>query len=477
MTPREAREELWRRGSLDWKLRPHQKRISALIDDTLAKPDGGRKVSVHVTRRGGKSFCLCLKATSICIRKPGAVVHYIAPTQRELRRFIHPIITTIHLDCPEDMKPKWKSLDGCYEYPNGSRLYVLGANQGHEDDARGSSSDFCFIDEAGFIDRLEYLVNSVMMPQLITTGGMLVLSSSSPLTSDHEFVEFIKQAEQKGTYIRYTIHDCQLEPDLIQEFCEEAGGENSTTWKREYLCELVTDEERQIIPEWKQEYKQEFLLTDFHKFYHRYVSMDIGFKDFTAILFAHYDFSRAVLYIEDEIVLAGKAVTTVNIRDEIKKKEAELWTKIPVYKRIADNNNPIFLQDLASFSRFAGEEGIGFVPTTKDNLEAMVNEVRNWTKQGRIIVNPKCKQLLGCLQYGIWDPQRKQFASSKVYGHYDALAALMYLVRNVSVHSNPVPAYYVVPKEDWSLKEDKDRNLSNTAKALKKMWSVSGRHN
>ena len=38
-------------------------------------------------------------------------------------------------------------------------------------------------------------------------------------------------------------------------------------------------------------------------------------------------------------------------------------------------------------------------------------------------MDPKCKELIGCLESGIWDNHREAFEESEVYGHYDALAA------------------------------------------------------
>ncbi len=70
----------------------------------------------------------------------------------------------------------------------------------------------------------------------------------------------------------------------------------------------------------------------------------------------------------------------------------------------------------------------------------MVNEVRIMVMNGQILVNPRCKHLIGCLKYGVWDAKKKKFAHSKVYHHFDGLAALIYLVRNLAKTSNPIPA-------------------------------------
>jgi hypothetical protein len=60
-------------------------------------------------------------------------------------------------------------------------------------------------------------------------------------------------------------------------------------------------------------------------------------------------------------------------------------------------------------------------------------------------VSTRCKHLLGCLKYGVWDKNRKEFARSKAYGHYDHLAALIYLVRNLDRFTNPIPVDHNKP--------------------------------
>ena len=69
----------------------------------------------------------------------------------------------------------------------------------------------------------------------------------------------------------------------------------------------------------------------------------------------------------------------------------------------------------------------------------MVNNLRVWFANGRIEIDDSCTLLIDSLKYGLWNEKRTEFASSKVLGHYDAVAALMYLVRNIDESTNPIP--------------------------------------
>jgi hypothetical protein len=80
--------------------------------------------------------------------------------------------------------------------------------------------------------------------------------------------------------------------------------------------------------------------------------------------------------------------------------------------------------------------------------------VRIWVNAGRVIVSPKCQQLIGSLTYGVWNENRNNFDRAPLYGHFDALAALMYLIRNVDVRTNPIPFDYNKPPENWFIIEE-----------------------
>lgn len=346
---------------------------------------------------------------------------------------IKPIFKKIFAAYKPKYRPKWNGLEAAYVFPNGSMIHVAGVNNGHEDDLRGTDADLAIVDEAAFVDNLTYLTESVLVPQLINTGGKLVMSSSSPLTPAHEFAEYIQQAKLGGYYSNFDIHQADYSSELVAEFCKEAGGAKSTTWRREYLNELIVDTEFSIIPEMAGYNYARGPVSEHYDLLHKYNAMDLGVRDLNVNLFAYYDFERAKLVIERELVMSGPEMTTPKLHAEIEKIEKELWQGKEPYKRIADNNNPLLLLDLGSI------HNMFFHSTSKDALHAMVNAVRVWIAQGRIEIDSSCRVLIDSLKYGIWNDNRSEFSRSKTLGHYDAVAALMYLVRNIDEATNPIP--------------------------------------
>jgi hypothetical protein len=458
----QAKAALWLRGELSWKLRDYQLPLYDQLKKFLANPKG-LKFVMNVARRFGKSHINVLIALEYGLQKPNSLIRFACPTQKALKKIILPILNDILSDCPESVKPRWLVQEGVLRFHNGSELHLAGADSGNAERLRGQKSDLNVVDEAGFVDDLDYLVRSILVPQTMTTGGKTILISTPPSSPAHAFVEMAIEAESDGFYIKKTLYDNKsLTKDLIDLYAKEAGGYESSTFKREYLCEFVTDEALQIIPEWDDKFVQDSNKPRFFEYYHGYTALDLGFKDKTALIFGYYDFEKAALIIEDEAEILGQQVTSQKIAEVTKEKEKLLLgTRLP-YRRISDNSDPIVLNDMGT------NHDVHFMATGKDSLEAMLNKVRTFVQQGRLIINPRCEMLIGCLKYGVFvSKENRTFARSSVYGHYDHLAALVYLIRNLDEVTNPVPKAAVAPIDSWFNPEpDEDAQIAQSIKQI-----------
>jgi hypothetical protein len=436
--------EAWLRGRLSYLVRSYQRVVYDAMWQAINDPKCLKYV-VNIARRFGKSVTAMIVAFEYAIRNPNSIINFICSTQTQLKRNFNPIVKLILHDCPEELKPLGNLRQGStLTFPNGSTITFAGVDSGHADSMRGSSSHLNIIDEAGSIDHLEYAVSDVLIPQQLTTGGTLIALSTPAAALDHYYTELARECKEKGNYICLTIHDNKsIDEETLEMYAEESGGFNSTTWKREYLSQFVNDSDTVLFPEWTIDYRIDLETDEFYQYYHKYVAMDIGTRDFTAVLFGYYDFKKAALVVQDEYTINGPEMTTDDLADRIREKEAELWAKCRspvaarpadrVYRRIADNNNLLLVSDMTSL------HDLPFNATTKESLAAMVNEVRMWIKTGRLIVNPRCKMLIGNLENAYWNKDRSAFARSPTYKHFDHVAALVYLIRGIDIYTNPVP--------------------------------------
>lgn len=453
-----AARALWKRGCLDWKLHSGQIRIK----EALRKSTGKLFVG-NCARQLGKSYEMVSECIELAIKQPKTRIKYGTAFLADLVEFIMPNFETILEDCPSSIMPIYKGQKAKWVFPhNGSEIKLVGLDK-NPDGMRGNAIDLSVLDECGFVSDLDYLYKSVLVPATThRPNAKIILISTPPSTPAHDFVDYAQRAEAEGNYVKLTIYDNPLlTPERIAELMRESGGESSTTWRREYLCEFVTDADSVIIPEWRDDFIIDRKQDEYFRFYHLYDGMDLGVKDFTVIIFGYYDFKRATLVIQDEVKLNGPQLTTLLIKDTVEAFEKRLWPERTVYRRISDNNNLQLIQDLALLHK------MNFIATSKETLEAMINELRLMVQKGQIEVHPRCKQLIGCLKYGVWDKNKKKFAKSSAYGHFDALAALIYLVRNIDKHCNPIPSNY-----GFDVRNSRIKTQKNTSEGARLMGQI-----
>lgn len=443
----EARKKLWKQGILEWKLDSTQKEIYEFIKNSKKKT-----VTINAARRLGKTYMLTVYAAEICLQKPKQIVKFIQPEQKMIRMNIKPIMDKLFDDAPKNLRPQFKTMDNVYIFPNGSEIQLSGTDNGNEEKMRGGDAHICIIDEAAFVkSKLEYIVQSILMPTTTITGGKIILSSTSPKEPDHPFKQYMEKGIVQGTFLKKTIYDAVNDPsnkritkEIVQEIINEYGNANDDSFRREYLCEIVSDGDNSVVPEFTEEV-QEDIITEWNRpiFCDRYVSMDIGFKDLTVVLFAYYDYDNGVIVVEDELIMSGKEMTTANLAMNIHSKEKKLWTDlftqefIKPYLRVSDNNL-IVINDLAR------EYELYFKATEKTNKEAEIANMRDLIASRQIIIYPRCKTLISHLRNATWSGTsgKRTFARSPDHGHYDAVDALLYLSRNVQFSKNPYPPGY-----------------------------------
>lgn len=446
LTKSELRAELWRRGELSWKMHSIQKEMYQLY-----LKSGPRSTSVWLlSRQTGKSYCLALMALMECIQKPNTIVKLLTDTKLHVKTIFEPLFREIMEDCPTDVRPNYKQSDFIYEFPNGSQIQMAGTDAGSCERLRGQKSSLILVDEAGSCTKLNYNVLSILLPTTTHTGGKLILASTPPEEPDHDFVQFIEQAEQEKCLTRKTLFDNPLLSDFEKESIVSRfpGGRNNTQFRREYMVEVIRDERRTVIPEFDEEVTK-LIVREYPKppFYTPYVSMDLGFKDLTVVLFGYYDFKNDKIIIEDELCVKGSDLKLDKFGQEILAKEEKLWLNIYTNEQIlpevrVSDVDLIVIQEINRQSH--GK--LNFIPVKKEPgyKLPLINQLRIMLPSQKIIIDPRCTTLIRHLKNARWkDASAKDdFARSPDDGHYDAVDSLLYMVKSISYTKNPYPANY-----------------------------------
>lgn len=449
-----ALEELWGRGAhLDRMFHSGQLECKKLFE---ANSKDGDMFMLLLPRRFGKSvFCFGM-SDNYCRQNRNARILYLSKTSENLKEILDQSSGAIFKTCPEHLKPQYMKKDQKYVYSNGSEIRFKGMDKSGPDSLRGVTADLIVLDEFCFMEDVSYLIDNVLMPMLIETGGRMLLASTPPIAPGHESIEYIIKCENKGNFLKKTIYDCpRWTEKQIKQFEEEAGGKDSDTFRREYLCEIITDRNRAILTACTANHMKNIVFkwkkpTDYIP--DHYISIDPGGRDQTAILYAYYDYLDATLVISDEDILDNPS--TEEIQKSISNKLKTEWKGITPHKIIMDNNNLILIKDMQKL------HGMSVKATKKDKKEAQVNQTNIMIRNKQIIIDPRCINLDQQCRYGVWNKQRTSYERSAALSHCDAIDALVYLVRNTNKSRNPIPEH----KHDTKKQIDHDNFYSNSNK-------------
>lgn len=480
---KQAKEDLWEEGILSWKLKGKQKDIYDHFKNTDYDIS-----SCLISRRFGKTYTMCVIALEVCLTIPKAVVKYVCPTSKMVVNVMYPTVREIIEDCPEELKPRWYPSEKKWKFANGSEIQVAGTEGGSYDSVRGGYSHLCIVDEAGFCSELETVVFSVLSPTTDTTDGRILLASTpNDKDPNHEFHEhFVHPYESTGRLLKMDWLDSPMIDDKRREriLSRYPGGEKNTKFRCEYLCEIPNVSEANVIPEFvgvENDIIKEVDVPDYCDFY---TSMDVGFHDLTVALFGYYDYTLSALVITDEYIINGPELTTDKLHKEVLHKEELNFVtgaglKKEPYLRIMDND----LKLINDLSRFYG---MTFMPTEKHNKEQAIDTVRRWIESKRIIINPKCKNLIHHVKYAQWHYTRVGTFTGKfknlkgvedaglLRSHADALDALIYMVRNIQNTKNPYPENHGLDiTKNTFMSPKRKKNMSQGAELMKKMLNLT----
>lgn len=465
LTKQEIIHEMWRRGNLVYKMHSVQREMYEILEE--AAPNS---ILVWMTSRQlGKTTMMALIASMAAIKKPNSIIKIVTDTKVHAQMVLEPKFIEILEDCPPDLKPTYVPSKYMYQFPNGSQIQMAGTDGNSAERLRGGKSELVLVDEAAFCTNLEKIVLSILLPTTTHTGGKIVLASSAPEDPDHDFIKFMESAELVGNLTSKTVYDNPLlTTEKIKTIINSyTGGINNPQFRREYLNIIEKDANITVFPEVNENTLKEITsnIPPIPAYYDAYVGMDLGFKDLTGIVFAHYDFRNKILVFDNEIVKKGPEVNLRELPYEILKVEAETWTcpltgetKTPT-KRVSDINH-IVTQEIARNSDYQ----VVFSIADKAQRMAAINAFRAAIQSGQVKINPnKCPVLIRHLNNAKWKSldDKSDFARSPDNGHYDLVMAAIYLFRAVKFEKNPYPIGSRDPDKhydaDW-----KSRNSNNS---------------
>lgn len=442
----QAVEELWRRGLLGYKRHSTQRLIKEAVDASSHSSH-----FLLCSRRLGKSYELLLEAFETAIQIAGSRILYLAPWAKNASEITEDAAVQILADCPKELLPEFKSQVKEFHFKNGSIIRVKGVNGEHAQYLRGGAADLVILDEIGLMHDLRHVISDVVMPMTMTTNGRILLATTPARSPGHESTAIYWEHYELGASSRFTIRDAPHVSDERKAYFLRVAGEKNeripailhgellpetTTAKREYFCEFVTDADSAVLPRFPEAKADIVKIPERPPYFDTYVSMDPGFNDKTGILFAYVDYLNRKLVIEDELLL--KRADTPMIARALKEKEKENWgDKIPC-KRITDI-------DLRLIADLWSIHGLSFHKADKPDMLSGINMINVMIDSRQIIIHPKCEQLIQQMENAVYDAKGKDFDHTEADSHFDLVAALKYLCRAINWQKNPYPDWWNRP--------------------------------
>ena len=486
----------WSTGNLEYKLHPEQRIVAA---ETVASWKNvtsslDRVATWDISRQFGKDFGMSTLGIGACLRrrKPTRIV-YAAPTREMLKELIVPTMVDVFKDCPPDLLPM-EMAKGTFErtadtltWPWGARIVLAGVDL-HPDRLRGPATYGFLFTECAFVGNLIELMDGVILPQLLTVNdGWVIMASTPPVVPAHPWTtKYIPEAKERKMYWKRVITDnARLDKSQVDAAIRVLGGKESTRVRRELFCEHIVDTASVVIPEFLPE---ENIIDDDRTpppFRDCYVSLDPGMIHASGALGGYYDFEKDRLIIEWDYAKSG--LNSRAVARAIYAREWQFWGKEPRRKDSLTEKawqdelaliraeflperpsvtTPVLSQrngrlEQAPYQRFSDtdarliqdlstEHGLVFTPALKDDLEAAVNSLRLRIQERRILFKRSCVQAINHVQNAVWNKQRTKFAEEPGgKGHYDCLAAAIYMNRQVPWGRNPNPPIVPDRRTHW----------------------------
>jgi hypothetical protein len=272
------------------------------------------------------------------------------------------------------------------------------------------------VDESAFVSNLQYLYSSIIIPATLDRQFQLIFPSTPPLSPAHFWAaELVPKAKERNTYLELTLDSMNISESEKERLLVEVGGRHSSTARREFYCEVVTDESRSIAPS----FSQQKHITNAHEIPNiKYMVFgDLGGRrDKTCFLLAAYNHDTNQVHILDELVFEPETPTAA-MRAQLQNKG---WDRYPT----AADMPEIMRIDWA-------QDGFPVASVIKDNFHAGLQLLDSTFFQNKIVIHSNCKLLLQTLSTGLLTPNRQDYERTPELGHCDAIAALIYCLRGI----------------------------------------------
>jgi hypothetical protein len=443
-----SKDECWYKGNLRFLLHEAQRII---YDSYYQKQD--KETVILASRRFGKSFLGVVLCLEYAISHPYVITRFVPPEIKQAWQILMPTMGKLEQSWPSGLV-RYVATEKAWRIGQNSWLY-LGGFDSQKDSQRGGEASLIVCDEAGFTksEEYNYILKSVLKPQLLTTKGRLVHLSTPSREPDHPFLcETVADAQMEGRLHKFTIYDNpMLTPEDIESAKRDCGGEHTFSWRTEYLCHIVRDGSLMVLPRWNaNEMIGKYEPKPWH--YRCLVGDAGGVTDKTVlhVLACDYYAASPIVWIIDERVYDSNTTTK-----EIVAGMKELHAKWIAPSEAPQQDNTPHLDCPGQMQVDINLEHDFFVKLPlKDEFHSSVNLINLYINNGQLFVHERCPFTIMTFNNARFNERRTDYIRTPALGHCDAIASAIYGIRHVEKERDGSPIQRV-DKETCAYWKDK----------------------
>ena len=381
--------------------------------------------------RSGKSFTHVLRILKYIVHEAQDTGEVLLSAKRSdsiESNLVRPLRKLVEMD---------PALSGCFKFPgnydpitfaDAKRKIIINKIGAHDEAAEEKIRGMTL--QAWFPDELTLHPQGFVRHAIgrLSAAPRLMVGTTNPESRSHYIYQDFVASGLAKVWSFALSDNPSLDPQYVKDVTEFYRP-SPTYYARFILGEWAGDPDRQVVPEWTELGAE--LVQEIHRprFFNPTVGMDVGFRDFTFVVFGYYDFENDRGVVEGEVLARGE--TTDFVAKAIRAKEEELGYEKP--SRYSDTDARM-IEDLTRLN------GLTFSPTRKDNKEAQINALRMAIAHKKIIIHPRCENLIRHLSGAIWNERKTEYERTERDGHFDGVDALIYWWRSLN-RNNPVPRH------------------------------------
>jgi hypothetical protein len=457
-----------RRKTIRHLLTPHQK----LVHDFLFNSKD-TEMGFYCSRKVGKTGSSLLNCYEFAWKNPGCLVRFVLADLTQAKLIIEPMLTAfIDKIIPTDMLPRYLKSEHAMKFKNGSMIKLNGANPDVVHKAVGPSCDLFVFDEIAIWEGdVKRALLDIFYPQGTLTGAKRIFSCTPPDDISSYYIQEIHpRLSVKNKLITLTIYENPLlTAERITQIEDDMGGKDSPEFRRQYLCELIPNNESRIVPEFNEDKHVYTIEKDkcveygeqrIPQLYQYFICADTATDDNTAILVGYFDHHNQKLVIEEEYVKNNINLTEIAI--EINR----LKDKYLPYCFDGDKNLKIIIDGFSlERKEYREMHGIQHSYPIKGKVEENIAHLRSGFVNEKIEINDKCERLKWELKNCVWKKTlpgvTKQIDRNERQKHGDAIMALTYIFRAVNWRFRPEGIEYNIKLDGYNPKINKLEDMKS----------------